>query len=125
MLHLVDQAFSVWHFWTGPARRFSGWYVNLQAPYRRTTFGIDNLDHEIDIVIQPEGAFEIKDDDAALTDCIRYGRFDQATADHIRRTAADLADRLIHEGIWWDPKWATWRPPTNWTAAPLPPDWSQ
>jgi uncharacterized protein DUF402 len=35
-------------------RRFRGWYVNLQSPFRRTAYGVDIVDHTLDIVVRPD-----------------------------------------------------------------------
>ncbi len=124
MLHFEGEPYAIWHFWSGQDRQFVGWYLNLQDPYRRTERGIDTLDHEIDIVVGPDGEFEVKDEDA-FADCIEYGRFDHDVADRIRDTSAALTDRLRHEGIWWDKKWVTWSPPDDSSPPALPSDWSQ
>ena len=33
---------------------FLGWYVNLEAPIRRNTIGIDTTDHALDLEIDPQ-----------------------------------------------------------------------
>ena len=43
----AGDAYSVDLFWNGPARTFSGWYLNLQDPVRRYDGGFDTLDHEL------------------------------------------------------------------------------
>ena len=45
------ESYAVWHFWDGPERRFAGWYLNLQRPFRRTPIGYDTQDLELDVWI--------------------------------------------------------------------------
>jgi len=42
MLQRPGESYAVWHFWNGPGRRFGGWYLNLQEPFRRTAVGYDS-----------------------------------------------------------------------------------
>ena len=42
-LHRPGDPCAVWAYWgPPPERRFMGWYVNVQIPYRRTPIGIDS-----------------------------------------------------------------------------------
>ena len=43
MLQRPGDAHAIWVFWHGP-RASSGWYVNLQEPFRRTETGYDTQD---------------------------------------------------------------------------------
>ena len=61
MLQRPGEAYAVWHFWDGPNRRFSGWYVNLQEPFRRTSIGYDTQDLELDVWIPVDGTWRFKD----------------------------------------------------------------
>jgi predicted RNA-binding protein associated with RNAse of E/G family len=56
--------------------------LNPQAPYTRTNIGIDTLDHELDIVVDLDGAWRFKDADLLET-CVHHGRFSRAEADAI------------------------------------------
>ena len=53
--------YAVWHYWHGPDRNFLCWYVNFQAPLRRTAAGYDTQDFELDIVVFPDGSWRVKD----------------------------------------------------------------
>lgn len=46
---------AVWHFWTGPDREFTCWYINLQADFVRAAIGYDTQDFELDLVVFPDG----------------------------------------------------------------------
>jgi hypothetical protein len=120
-LHRPGDAYAVFIFWEGPERRLACWYVNFQDPFRRTTIGFDTLDHELDLVVEPDGSRWLKDEDS-LDLRVADGRFTAAEADAIREEAARLEAELTARGRWWD-GWAEWQPPPGWTAAELPAGW--
>ncbi len=123
-LHRPNDAYAVWVLWLGPDRRCHGWYVNLQAPYKRTALGIDTLDHELDIVVDLEGAWQFKDADL-LESCVSYGRFTREEADDILAEGHRLGRMLDNGYQWWDNDWSTWTPPPQWTIPPtLPSGWA-
>ena len=74
MLQRPGEAHAIWVFWHGPEREFTGWYVNLQQPFRRTEVGYDTQDLELDIWLPVDGGWEWKDADV-LEERIREGRF--------------------------------------------------
>jgi Protein of unknown function (DUF402) len=125
MLHLPGESYAIWHFWRGQDRRFNGWYVNLEDPFRRSSTTMDTLDHEVDIVVHPDGSAELKD--AELVDeCVRHGRFDAAFGETVIGRGNELLRRLQGSGPWWDLRWARWEPPRSWTALrSLPASWDQ
>lgn len=108
-LQRPGEAYAVWAFWEGPERDFAGWYVNFQEPFRRTSRGFDTQDLELDLIVYPDGAWELKDDEL-LDVRVRQGRF---TEDQARATRAE-AQRVIADLAagrrWWDDAWAQWRP---------------
>jgi hypothetical protein len=123
MLHPPGAAHAVWAFWAGAERDFAGWYVNLQAPFVRTAVGFDTLDHELDLVVAPDGRVERKDEEL-LEVRVREGRFTPAEVEAIRAEAAHREADLRAGRRWWDESWSTWTPPPAWHAAPLPSQWA-
>jgi hypothetical protein len=101
--------YSVRVFWEGPQRTFACWYVNFQEPFRRHAAAYDTQDLELDLVIHPDGRWEVKDDDQ-LDVRVREGRL---TEDQAYATRSDL-ERLVSDleagRRWWDDAWAGWRP---------------
>ena len=77
MLQRPGEAYAIFHFWNGPERTFSGWYVNFQEPFRRTATGYDTQDLELDIWIPADGAWSWKDRNT-LEDRIAQGRYTRA-----------------------------------------------
>jgi Protein of unknown function (DUF402) len=125
MLHLPGEPYSIWHFWRGRDRRFTGWYLNLEDPFRRSVSTVDTLDHEVDIVVRPDGSAELKDVQL-VEECVRHGRFDTAFGDTVIGRGYELLHRLDGSGPWWDLRWASWDAPQSWTALHcLPATWNQ
>jgi hypothetical protein len=119
MLQRPDEAHAVGVFWHGTNREFWGWYVNLQEPFRRTPFGYDTQDLELDIWVPAEGPLKWKDEEL-LDQRVQEGRYTAeqvaATREEGRRVAAEL-DAGRH---WWDATWAKWEPDPAWPTPTFP-----
>lgn len=114
---------AVWVFWHGPRRQLEAWYVNLQEPFRRTRLGFDTQDLELDIVVAPDGSWQLKDDEL-LDAWVERGRWTPAEIAEIRAEGARLAAELDAGRRWWSDEWAVWEPDPAWRVpAELPPDW--
>jgi Protein of unknown function (DUF402) len=122
MLRRPGEAVSVWHFWDGPHRRFSGWYLNLEEPFRRTATGYDTADLELDIWIPADGTWRFKDDEL-LEERVGEGRYTAEQRDAIRALGRDLGAKLDRGERWWDDGWADFEPDPAWRAPLFPPGW--
>ena len=120
MLQRPGERYAVWHFWHGGEREFSGWYVNLQEPFRRTPIGYDTHDLELDVWIPAGGGWSFKDDEL-LDVRVAEGRFTAAEAVAIRSLGAEIGAMLDAGEQWWDPSWSRWAPPPTWKV-PAPAD---
>ena len=111
-------AHTIWHFWEGNERRFAGWYVNMQAPYRRDGHTYQSQDHELDIWVASDGSWKWKDEED-LEGWVSRGRF---TEDEVREIRAE-GERVLAE--WPFPtRWEDWTPDTSWAVPDeLPADW--
>lgn len=123
-LQRPSEAHAVWLFWTGPERRLDFWYVNLQAPFRRTSLGIDTQDHELDIVIRLDGSWRFKDEER-LDRWVELGRWTAAEVETIRAEGARIAAELEAGRRWWSEDWADWRPDPAWRGGDLPQGWDR
>ena len=85
-------AYSVIHFWRGPDDAFSCWYLNLEAPFRRTSIGLDYSDQELDVVVLPDGSWSFKDWDL-LDEHVARGRYTSEQAAQIRREGERIGRR--------------------------------
>jgi len=115
---------AVWHFWTGDDRSFSCWYINLQADFRRTHFGYDTQDFELDFIVSPDGSYVVKDEEV-LDDRVSEGRFTPLLIDWVRDLGAQVVEELDAGRHWWDASWSGWEPPPEWRDLRLPGGWAE
>lgn len=122
MLHRPGDAYAVWHFWEGASRRFTGWYLNLQDPFRRHCDGFDTMDHELDVWIPAGGVWRFKDAHL-LAERVAEGRFTSEEVTSFRRTGDAIGSMLDDGEAWWDEAWTRWAPDRGWEVPALPPRW--
>jgi hypothetical protein len=106
----------------GRAGVFRGWYVNLQSPFRRTSYGVDVVDQVLDIVVRPDRSWYWKDEDE-LALAVATGACDQEHADVIRRAGQELPALIEAGEPPFDDSWRNWRPPEGWSIAGVPDGW--
>lgn len=113
-LHRPGRGHSVWVMKEPATGAFQQWYVNLEAPLRRSGAGFSTLDHEIDLVV-PAGAGECRWKDVEKFELrVRKGHFSQEEAASVRAEATRVA-RSIAEGTqWWQTSWSRWQAPDDW-----------
>lgn len=110
-----ERAHSIWLFWDG--ERFAGWYVNLEAPWRRSRLGFDTEDETLDVWIESDGSWEWKDEHE-LAVAVEVGFFGAQQAAAIRAEG----ERVLAE--WPFPTgWEEWRPDPSWPVPSLPDGW--
>jgi len=119
MLQRPGEMHAVWVFWHGDKRKFAGWYVNLQEPFRRTADGFDTQDLELDIWIPRDGRWEWKDDEL-LEQRVAEGRFTEAQARATRAEGERIVAELDAGRRWWDDAWASWAPDPAWPTPSFP-----
>ena len=109
-LHRPGDPYAVWAYWREPPeRRFMGWYVNIQVPFRRTEIGIDSLDLELDLLVSPTFEVTLKDEEH-VAESAALGRFSRETGERIEALGRELAEEIQIGPRWWDPSWSTWAP---------------
>ena len=122
VLRRPGEAYSVWHFWDGPERRFAGWYLNLEEPFRRTAVGYDTQDLELDLWLPVGGVWRFKDEEQ-LEVRVREGRYTEAQVAGARRIGGELGALLDRGERWWDERWASFAPEPGWRAPAFPDGW--
>jgi len=110
-----NAAHAIGHLWNDASDEFAGYYINLQAPLRRTPIGYDSFDHVLDIVVAPDGTWHWKDEDE-FEEAIQLGLFAPKEAVDIRAEGEHVIARLstlLPTG------WENWRPPSHWSVSTL------
>lgn len=120
-VHRAGEPWSTWR-WTRDGAWLPGFYLNLEAPWRRTTNGFDSHDWELDLIVREaeEGlAVELKDQDE-FEWCALEGGFPVEAVDRIR--AAAVQARAVVEGGGWplNANWDDWLPDPRWPIPALP-----
>jgi Protein of unknown function (DUF402) len=124
-----DVEHSVW-FFPDAERRFGGWYVNLEEHARRwddgEVAGVDTVDQDLDIVVQPDRTWRWKDEDEfterlALPEHY-WVRDETAVRDEGRRVI-----KMIEAGEFpFDGTWTDFTPPPGWDEPlDLPDGWDR
>ena len=121
-LRRPGEAYSVMHFWERPERRFAGWYLNLEEPFRRTATGYDGQDLELDIWLPASGGYELKDEEM-VGERVREGRFTEGQAEAIHALGRELVAMLERGERWWDESWTSFVPDPAWRAPSFPDGW--
>lgn len=116
ILYVPGRAHAIWLFWN-EGGSFTGWYVNLEEPWRRTSVGFDTRDHILDLAIEPSGRWRWMDENE-LEEATQLGFFSQDDANEIRSEGERvLADWPFPTG------WEDWHPDPRWPLGRLPKNW--
>lgn len=103
-------------FWFAGEWTFLAWYVDLQAPFRRTREGLASEDDVLDIVAPPDQSWYWKDEDEFAA-AQRVGRFSAEQAAAIRAEGEAVIETIEARDWPLDAGWELWRPDSSW---PIP-----
>jgi hypothetical protein len=104
--------------WSGLDWDFVGWYVNFETPYIETPHGLRTMDLILDLLIDPAGRPQLKDQEDYV-DAIARGILNVPV--DLTQEAAHVLRRLDLAQGPFDPTWLTWRPNPAWPTPALPP----
>lgn len=117
-----SEAYAVDTNWTEPGWNHVEWYVNMQTPFVRTALGFRTTDQVLDIVVQPDRSWKLKDVDEMAASVVS-GRL----TSHEGATVRGEAERVIRDIEAWqwpfNAKYEEWRPPQEWTIPTIPAEW--
>jgi hypothetical protein len=119
ILQVPTSAHTLIGFWDDANQHLDSWYLNLQAPLRRTPLGFDTLDHILDIVVSRDRrSWEWKDEEL-LAEAVSRGLVDPESA-YAFRTEGDRALQLLLDGDPpFAPEWEQWSPDPAWSIPAL------
>ena len=116
---------SLWVFWHPEMSDVKAWYINVDAPYKRSRLGFDTWDMFLDVVVQPDRkSWEYKDEDE-FADAIAAGVFTELEAQNVRDAAAKALQTVAENRPPFDNMSARWRPDVLWEIPQIPNDWEQ
>lgn len=111
-------------FWNHEHNEFLGYYINFQLPYQRSHCGIDTLDLELDIDVNPDLSFEWKDVDDYQKG-IKTGIILPEWVQGIEMAKAEVLDKLEKRQYPFDGSWLNWMPDPSWSTPKLPQNWDK
>jgi len=100
------------------------WYVQLEDPLRRTTVGFDTVDHLLDAIVELDGTWRWKDEEA-LEAAVARGDFTPGQAAGFRAEGERGVARILDREPPFDRDWWSWRPDPAWPAPELPDGWDR
>lgn len=127
MIHVAvaPTGFRVSRRWDPGERRFQGWFVNLEEPWRRTVVGVDTRDLVLDITVADDlSEWRWKDADEFYW-ARDVGLVDGSAA-RIALEQANAAIRAVESGGWpFSADWNVWRPDPAWSVPSVPEGWDR
>jgi hypothetical protein len=125
LIILVPEAFySTMLFWDDTSNQFLCYYINFQVPFRRRQWGIDTLDLDLDIVIDPDFSFKWKDEED-YQKAIEHGLITPEWVQGIENAKPEIFEKLEKRLYPFDGSWLGWKPDPNWEPPKLPENWDK
>jgi protein associated with RNAse G/E len=116
--------FSTILFWNHESHEFLCYYINFQLPFKRTQWGVDTLDLDLDLIIHPDFRYEWKDADD-YQQAINHGVIFPEWIQGIEEAKPEIFNRLEKRHYPFDGSWLDWRPDPHWSPPTLPENWDK
>lgn len=116
--------YSIIFFWNAASNDFLCYYINFQIPFQRSHCGIDTLDLDLDLVINPDFTWEWKDVDD-YQKAIESEIILPEWAREIETAKEEILDRLEQRQYPFDGSWLDWAPDPRWPPPKLPENWDK
>lgn len=125
-LMFPGQPYSIWLFFRERehGQAFSGYYINMEEPFRRTPIGFDTNDHTLDVVVDTTLAWRWKDEDE-FAERVRQGIYNAEFAEETRARATQVIEALERRAPPFSDGWDRWTPDVAWGPLTMPTAWDQ
>ena len=117
-----EKYYSIIYFWNHANNEFLCYYINFQLPFQRSHCGIDTLDLELDLIINPDFSYEWKDVEDYERAIDREMIFPE-WMEGIDTAKQEILERLDKRQYPFDGSWLDWKPDPNWSPPTLPETW--
>lgn len=116
-----ERFYSIMHFWNDKTNQFLGYYVNFQQPFTRSHCGIDSLDLDLDLIVEPDLTSKWKDEDDYQA-AIDHGLISKEWTECIESAKTEIFEKLKKRSYPFNGEWLNWKPdqhsnhrlPANW-----------
>lgn len=115
-----EKYYSINLFWNDKSNKFLCYYINFQLPIKRSRFGMDTLDLDLDLIVNPDLSFKWKDINEYQKG-IETGIILPEWAKKVEFAKQEVLDRVASRKYPFDKSWLDWRPDKNW----IPPKFLQ
>ena len=119
-----EKFYSTMYFWNHERDEFLCYYVNFQLPFRRSHCGVDTLDLDLDLIINPDFSFEWKDVED-YRKAIEHGVILPEWIHGIEDAKGDTFKRFERRQYPYDGSWLDWLPDPSWAPPKLPKNWDR
>ena len=116
---------SLWVFWEPEMTEVRSWYINIDAPYKRTSIGFDTWDMFLDVVVQPDRKTWRYKGENEFAEAIKAGFFTAFEAQEVRDTAARALQTIAENRKPFNNIWGDWRPDILWEIPQIPENWDE
>jgi Protein of unknown function (DUF402). len=119
-----EKYYSTMYFWNDESNQFLCYYINFQLPFQRSHCGIDTLDLDLDLVINPDFSYEWKDVEdyqKAIQNKIIFPEWIEA----IEAAKPEIFEKLERRQYPYDGSWLHWTPDPDWLPPKLPENWDK
>ena len=119
-----EKYYSIMLFWNQERNEFLGYYVNFQLPFKRSPSGIDTLDLDLDIDMEPDLSYRWKDEEdyqLAIDNRAILPEWVQG----IEAAKPDILERIEKRQYPFDGSWLDWKPDPTWSLPKLPEGWDK
>ena len=116
--------YSTMYFWHDISNEFLYYYINFQLPFRRSHYGINTLDLDLDLIIHPDLSYEWKDVED-YQQAIEEEVISPEWALGIAEAKKEILDKLEKRQYPYDGSWLNWTPDPGWSPPQLPGNWDK
>jgi predicted RNA-binding protein associated with RNAse of E/G family len=116
--------YSTIYFWNDESNEFLCYYINFQLPFHRSHCGVDTLDLDLDLIINPDFSYRWKDVDdyqKAIENEIIFPEW----VEGIESARQDVLEKLETRRYPFDGSWLNWKPDPSWSPPKLPENWDK
>jgi hypothetical protein len=93
-------------------------------PVQRNPLGLDTLDLDLDLIVNPDHSIEWKDE-ADYQKAIDEEIILSEWTEEIERAKIEILDKLKKRKYPFDNSWLDWIPDSNWPPPRLPKNWDE